>query len=366
MKPQLETDIAAAHPDGDHDAAPGADAAAESAVVAGPTPADRDVDSRGSGRHGTLGMLANRYALIAVWVVMGVVFLAITPAKFGQLATFQAIFGSQQVLVVLCFSVLSTLLVGEFDLSFASVMGLGATIVPVLSGVHHVNLVLSCVLALVACAVCGAINAFFVVGLGVSSLVVTLGSGTLLVGIAELISSSTTVSLNNKSFSDLALYDVFGLPISFYYGIALAGLFAYVCGWTPVGRHMLFVGSNREVARLAGIRVNRIRVGSYIVASVLAGFAGIILISSVGGYDPTASSTYLLPSLAAVFLGTAVVQPGQFNPIGAMIGIYFLETGIFGLQLLGYSGWIQDVFYGGGLVVAVALATIVRKRSQTA
>ena len=69
-------------------------------------------------------------------------------------------------------------------------------------------------------------------------------------------------------------------------------------------------------------------------------------------------------NLAAVFLGTAVVQPGAFNPIGTMVAIYFLTTGIFGLQLLGYAGWIQNIFYGAGLVVAVALAKVVRDRSR--
>ena len=80
---------------------------------------------------------------------------------------------------------------------------------------------------------------------------------------------------------------------------------------------------------------------------------------------PRPQGTYLLPALAAVFLGTAVVQPGMFNPIGTIIAIYFLTTGIFGLQLLGFSGWIQNVFYGAGLVVAVTLAKVVRDRSTT-
>ncbi len=85
-----------------------------------------------------------------------------------------------------------------------------------------------------------------------------------------------------------------------------------------------------------------------------------------GGFDPTASPSYLLPALAAVFLGTAVVMPGQFNPLGTLIGIYFLETGIIGLQLLGYSGRVQDAFHGAGLVAAVTVAHLVRNRTRVA
>jgi ribose transport system permease protein len=236
----------------------------------------------------------------------------------------------------------------------------------VLVSLHGHSVWVACAVALVAALVAGGVNAFFVVYLNVSSFVVTLGTGTLLIGVAQAISSSSIVSVSNPTFSRLTLTQVLGMPISFYYGIALALLLAYLIAYTPLGRHMLFVGSNREVARLAGIHVQRIRAGAYFASSLLAGLGGILLVSTQGGFDPSTAMTFLLPALAAVFLGTAVVHPGQFNPIGTMIAIYFLTTGIFGLQLLGFAGWIQNVFYGGGLVIAVALANILRNRARTA
>jgi ribose transport system permease protein len=310
--------------------------------------------------------LASRYALIGVWVVMAVVYAVIMPGKFLGTSTVQAVFGSQSALFFLAIAALCTFVVGEFDLSFASVMGLSATLIPVLSTLHGVPLPLACLVSMLSALACGVVNAFFVVRLKVSSLIVTLGTASLYLGIAELISSSTIVSVSSKTFSDIALRNVLGLPLSFYYGLVLCVVFAYVLSWTPLGRHVVFVGANREVARLAGISVDRIRAGSYVVAALIAGLAGIVLVMTVGGFDPTASSTYLLPALAAVFLGTAVVQPGQFNPAGTFIGIYFLETGIIGLQLLGYTGWVQDAFYGAGLVLAVTVATVVRMRSRVA
>ncbi|HVU91471.1 MAG TPA: ABC transporter permease [Jatrophihabitans sp.] len=313
-----------------------------------------------------LRSLTSRYALLGVWVVMAVIYGAIMPDKFIGTSTVQAIFGSQSALLFLAVAALCTFVVGEFDLSFASVMGLSATIIPVLVTLHHVPVFLACVISLLSALGCGIVNAFFIVRLKVSSLVVTLGTASLYLGIAELISSSTIVSVNDRTFSNIALRNVFGLPLSFYYGLILCGAFAYVLTWTPLGRHIVFVGANREVARLAGISVDRIRASSYIVAALVAGLAGILLVMSVGGFDPTASSTYLLPALAAVFLGTAIVLPGQFNPMGTFFGIYFLETGILGLQLLGYTGWVQDAFYGGGLVLAVTIATVVRTRSRVA
>lgn len=310
--------------------------------------------------------LASKYALLGVWVAMAAVYGAIMPDRFLSIASVQVIFGSQSALLFLAVSALCTFVVGEFDLSFAGVMGLSATIIPTLSTLHHVNLAVACLIAMLAALCCGLLNALIVVKLGVPSLVATLGTASLFVGLAELISSSTIVSVSSHTFTNIALTNVFGLPLSFYYGLILCAGFAYVLTWMPIGRHIVFVGANREVARLAGISVNRIRAGSYITASLVAGLAGILLVASVGGFDPTASASYLLPALAAVFLGTAMVMPGQFNPMGTFLGIYFLETGILGLQLLGYTGWVQDAFYGVGLVLAVTIATLVRQRTTRA
>jgi ribose transport system permease protein len=313
-----------------------------------------------------LHTITSKYALVVVWLAMALVFYALMPDKFGTGAAFSSIFGSQQVLVFLAMSALITLIVGEFDLSIASIMGLSATLVTVLAGLHGLNIWVACLIALAASMVAGAVNAYFVVVLDVSSFVVTLGTGTLLLGLAEFVSGGNITSVSDEAFANIAIFRVFGMPVSFYYGIVLGLVIAYVLAFTPLGRHMLFVGASRDVARLAGIRVHGIRAGAYIAGSLLAGLAGVILVATVGGFSSSSSAIYLLPALAAVFLGTAVVQPGMFNPIGTLVAIYFLATGIFGLQLLGFSGWIQNVFYGAGLVIAVALAKAVRNRSRTA
>jgi ribose transport system permease protein len=311
-----------------------------------------------------LHQVASRYALIVVWALMALYFYVQVPDTFGTQGTFSSIFGSQQVLVFLAMSALITLAVGEFDLSVASIMGLTATTIPVLAGVHGMNIWLACLIGVGAAVLAGVVNAFFVVVMDVSSFVVTLGTGTLMAGIAQFVSGTNIVSVNSPGLADFATKDVLGMPVSFYYGIGLALVIAYLLAWTPIGRSMVFVGANREVARLAGIRVQRIRFGAYVAGGLLAGLAGLLLVATVGGFDSASSGSYLLPALAAVFLGTAVVQPGAFNPLGTMVAIYFLTTGIFGLQLLGYQGWIQNAFYGAGLVVAVTLAKVVRDRSR--
>ena len=209
----------------------------------------------------------------------------------------------------------------------------------------------------------GAVNAVLVVRFGVNTIVVTLGMGTLLLGIALWLTNLTAVSGLPGEFGEISLYRVAGLPMSFYWGLLLMVGFAYVLGFTPLGRNMRFVGANREVSRLAGVRVNRIRFGAFVAAGVICGVGGVLAAAAVGGFDPTTSQSYLLPTFAATFLGTAILQPGRFNPLGTLIAVFFLATGILGLNLLGFTGWVTSVFYGGVLVIAVTISSLLHRRS---
>ncbi|CAA9436905.1 MAG: ABC transporter, permease protein (cluster 2, ribose/xylose/arabinose/galactose) [uncultured Quadrisphaera sp.] len=308
--------------------------------------------------------LAGRYGLVVVWLVMAAVYAVLIPDTFLSLGTAQTIFGSQATLVFLGTAAVAVFVVGEFDLSIASIMGLSATTVGVLAVNTGLPEPVAVLVAFAAGVACGALNGFIIVVLGIDPIVTTLGMSVLLLGVAQAISGLVTTSGLSDQLALVASYNVggFGLPISFYYGVVVAVAFAVVLAYTPLGRHMNFVGANREVARLSGVRVQRIRFGAYVFSGTSSSIGGILLAASVGGFDSSTSGSYLLPALAATFLGTAVVQPGKFNPLGTLITVYFLITGIVGLQLLGFSGWVSNVFYGAALVIAVTVSTVARQR----
>jgi ribose transport system permease protein len=306
----------------------------------------------------------SRYAVIGVWALLIVVYTIAKPGVFMTASSFESIFNGQYALVFMAMALLCTIIVGEFvDLSVPSVFGFAATIVPVLVVNHHWGVWPAAVVAVLGALACGVVNGLLVVVARVNTIVVTLGMGTLLTGIALWMSNLNTIVLPVSGFSKIAIFPVGGLFVSFFYGAALALAFAYVLGFTPLGRHMRFVGASREVSRLSGVRVNRIRFGSFVAASALSGIGAVVTVAGLGSYNATTSDSYLLPVFASVFLGTAVIQPGRFNPIGTWIGIYFLTTGITGLEQLGLQTWVSDVFYGGVLVIAVTLATLLRRRS---
>jgi ribose transport system permease protein len=315
-------------------------------------------------RPAALTHIPSRYAIIAVWAAMTAVYIGTEPNLFPHTGTFQTIFGSQQPLVFMTMALMCTIVVGEFvDLSVPAVFGFAATILPVLVVNHGWGVWPAALVAVVGAVAVGAINGFLVVKMHVNTIVVTLGMSTLLEGISLWMSDMNTISGLPSGFGSVANEDVGGLPVSFYYGVVLVLGFAYLLAFTPLGRHMRFTGASRQVSRLSGVRVDRIRFGSFVFAGLLSGIGAVIAAASIGGYNPTTSDTYLLPVFAAVFLGTAIFEPGRFNPLGTFVGIYFLETGILGLQLLGLEAWVSQVFYGGVLVVAVTISTILHRRT---
>jgi ribose transport system permease protein len=259
-------------------------------------------------------------------------------------------------------AVVATMAVGEFDLSFPSVYALSGGSVSGLVILHGWSFPAAALAAVGLALLFGAVNALLVVRAGINSVIVTLGVGSVALGLGSWISRETSVSGLDYNLSNLALARVAGLPMIFWYGVVLVAIFAYVMGATPLGRHILFVGANREVARLAGIPVTYVRVGAWLTSALLCGVAGVVTAAGLGGFNATSAREYFLPAFASVFLGTVAVVPGRFNPIGMFVAVYFLITGIFGLQLLGYQGWVTDVFYGGVLVAAVAASAWVQRR----
>lgn len=323
-----------------------------------------DIPPRLSARRLSASDLARRYSLIVLWLVMAAGFFVAADVPLSNFL--QGIFARQTPLVFVGIGLVLTMAVGEFDLSFPAVYGLAGTSVPALVVLHGWSFPLAALAAVILAIAFAAINALLVVRAGINSVIVTLGVGSVAAGLAGWLSHETSLSGLDFQLSNIALARVAGLPLIFWYGVILAAVFAYIMSSTPLGRHMLFVGSNREVARLAGIPVTRIRVGAYLASGLLCGVAGVITAAGLGGFNATSARELFLPAFAAVFLGTVVAVPGRFNAIGLFVAVYFLITGVFGLQLLGYQGWVTDVFYGGVLVAAVAASAALQRRAGRA
>jgi ribose transport system permease protein len=306
-----------------------------------------------------------RFALVLVWAAIIVVFGMLRPESFLTWSNFSIILGSQAVIVIIALGLVVPLTSGDYDLSIASNLTLAGTVLALLNARWGVPIAWSILAALAAGALVGFVNGFFVIYFRINSLIVTLGVGTFIHGITLWLGNQQTISGVSEGLVNAVIVTrLFGVPLGFYYALALCAAIWYVLSYTALGRRMLFVGRGREVARLSGIRVDRIRWGCLVASGIIGGIAGVIYVGTTAAADPSSGLTFLLPAFAAAFLGATSVNPGRFNPWGAMIAVYFLVTGITGLSILGVSTFVQDLFYGGALVIAVTLSQIVRGREE--
>ncbi|MGE0503356.1 MAG: ABC transporter permease [Rhizobiaceae bacterium] len=324
---------------------------------------------QGAGSGGVKGFI-ERYAIIGIWALLIAAFALIDNYVYGSSRfltwiNFSTMFGTQGVLVVLTLGLLLPLTAGDFDLSIASTMTLVALVVAILISTQQTPTGLAVIIGLLVGAAIGAANAFFTIYFRIHSLIVTLGMATFVIGIAKWISASRTISIfgvNPELIEWVNQTRLFNVSMSFWYALILCVLMWYFLEYTTQGRKLLFVGRAREVARLAGIRTDAVRAWALIGSAVIAAIAGILAIGVNGSADPSSRLGLLLPAFAAAFLGATSIVPGRFNPWGSFIGVFLLATGISGLQIFGIQNFVQDLFYGGGLILAVAASQLVRRR----
>jgi ribose transport system permease protein len=306
-----------------------------------------------------LRTFVERYALVGLLVLLFAVCSATLP-EFRSIGILQVMVSSQAVVLLLALTATIVLRTGYFDLSIPAIM-LTSTAIIVVGYQHGLPLALLILLALAAGAAVGAMNALLIVWLGVDSFVTTLGVFTALTGLTYAITDSKVVLGVPDVLIELSRNRQFGLPAITYYGWGLAIVLWYVYQQTPLGRYMLFIGGSPDAAKLSGIRVGRVCTGAFVFSGLLAAVIGVLLAGNLGAIDPSIGSQYLLSPYAAVFLGATAITVGRFNAIGTVVALYLLVVGITGLQIAGADTWVNNVFNGCALIIAVSLAKLVAR-----
>jgi ribose transport system permease protein len=301
----------------------------------------------------------DRLGFAAAWIAMIVIFTIELPGTYLTSANVSTMLASQANLLILAVATLLPLTAGDFDLSVAGVAGLSSILLAVLNAQHGVPIVAAALIVVATGIAVGAINALLVVVVGAQSIVVTLGMATFLVGLLEWLSASSAIPGVSTGLVDAMIgHRLLNVPLVFYYALVLCLIVWFVQGFTVLGRRILFVGQNRDVTRLSGVRVGRVRIGCLIAGSTMASLAGIVSVGVSGAADPSQAPPLLLPAFAAAFLGAAALGRGRFSAWSCFLAVYFLIFGVTGLQQLGAQTYVQDLFYGAALTLAVTMARI--------
>jgi ribose transport system permease protein len=284
------------------------------------------------------------------------VFSLWVPGLFFTAATAHTIASEQAIDGFLAIAVLLALVTGTYDLSVGAVANLSTIVVTWLQVTEHFNVWLAIVVAVAASCVIGVVNGFIVVRLRVNSFIATLGMGTILAAVQSIVSGNTQpIPPINSVWSDLTQLNVGGFQIVFVYLVILGLITWWLLDYTPAGRYMHAVGGNPDAARLSGVKVGHWVWLSLVGSATISGVAG-VLYGSQSGPSLTYGPGLLLPAFAAVFLGSTQFKPGRFNVWGTLLSIYVLATGVQGLEYVTGVQWLNDMFNGIALILAVAFA----------
>jgi ribose transport system permease protein len=303
--------------------------------------------------------IAQGQGLLVLLIGLCVVFTVSSPYFFNR-ANFLNIAGLVGILGIM--AVAETLLVvaGGIDISLGSVVATCSVTLGLLNS-DGVNIWIGVLLMLLLGVGIGALNGFIVVVIGVDSLVTTLGTYSMFLGLAYVISGTKTLIISNSHFSFLGAGSIATLPFPFivFLVVLLSGLF--VERLTRYGRSIYAIGGNAEAARNAGIRVDALRISLYILCGLSAAVAGVLVTSELSSASGDVGNSYLLTVITAVVLGGASLQGGRGSLVGTLISVLILGVLQNGFALLQWSSFAQSIALGIFLISAVTFDKRLRK-----
>jgi ribose transport system permease protein len=299
-----------------------------------------------------------RFAGVGVLVLLLVVFTVTLPGQFLTSNNVIGVVGNQAISGVVALGLVAPLAAGVFDISVQGVMTLSIVAVTDLFQATngHIAIPLAIAIVLVGAVLVGGINAAFVLKLGVDPFIATIGTGSVLEGISQMIANGTTITNNIPTgFTALGRSSLFTVPIDVYIFVGLAFVVWYVLTYTPFGPSLYSTGAAREAARLAGIRTNRVITAAFCMSALMAAVAGVLFAAQTGSGPPGVGSSYLLAAYSTAYLGSTIIRPGRFNVVGLIVALSIIAFGVNGLQLAGLPFWVTETFQGTALLVAVVL-----------
>jgi ribose/xylose/arabinose/galactoside ABC-type transport system permease subunit len=243
---------------------------------------------------------------------------------------------------------------GGIDLSAGSVIKLAVLMSAILMDGKPENIAVAIAATLAMGAVVGLINGFLIAKARIAPFIVTLGAYSILRGVSYTV---TTKPVGRASPSFLRLYDLkFGpVPLLVIFLVLLIGAGIFMLRRTAFGRYLYAVGGNEQVARLSGIRIDRVKIGVYMLCSTLAALTGLLYLARSGVGDPVVGEGAELQAITAVILGGTSLFGGQGGLVGTLGGVLLMGLTNNVLVLLNVSSWYQELIQGLIIVGAVAL-----------
>ncbi len=242
----------------------------------------------------------------------------------------------------------------DFDLSVGSTIAFAGVLgAMVLERTGSVGLAIGG--GLLAGALIGAGNGVLIAYLRVNALIATLATMLMVRGLAFIASQGQAVGIADEGFISFGDTTWLGLPLPIWLTATCFLVFGVLLNHTVFGRNTLAIGGNPEAARLAGVRVERLRVWIFLLQGVVTAMAGLVLASRITSGQPNAATGFELDVISACVLGGVSLQGGKARIFGVVIGVLIMGTVENVMNLLNVDAFYQYLVRGLILLAAVLL-----------
>ncbi|HTW26739.1 MAG TPA: ABC transporter permease [Acetobacteraceae bacterium] len=317
-------------------------------------------------------MRARAVHLFAVWnlllllLLLIVVFAVLKGDTFLTAFTFQSMVSTRSINALVALAVMIPLASNNYDLSAASVLGISQVLANGLQTQQHLGWSIAALLCVLLGALVGWINGVLVTRAGINSFIATLGSGTFLLGVNQWYTGGRqVVGILPRSFTMIAArIDGTGIPAPLIYVLVVAVALWIVFEYLPLGRFLYVIGDSPRAAELSGISVQRYVTLAFTASGVLAAFAGVVLQAQLQVGQSTVGQELMLPAFTGALLGATAIRPGRPNVWGTVLAVAVLAVAVAGLTQLGAPFFVESLFNGAMLVLAVGLAVATHRRRE--
>lgn len=292
----------------------------------------------------------------AIIIAVALLFAGLLGSRFFSLGNFQSIASQLPILGLLALGMGITMLTGGINLSIIAGANACSLVMAAIIVSHPDQPLFLALLAglLVAVAI-GALNGALVAWIGVSPILASLGTMTLITGLNILLSNGAVISGFPAAIQFLGNGAVLGVPVALILFLLVAAGLWLLLEHTTLGRSLYLIGSNEQATRFSGVNTARVQIAVYILSALLGWGAALLMMAKFNSAKAGYGESYLLVTILASVLGGINPDGGFGRILGLVLALIVLQMLESGLNLLGVSSYLTMALWGGVLILFIAL-----------
>ena len=283
--------------------------------------------------------------ILVIAIIIIYILFSILSKRFFSLSNFYVILRSMSILTVLAAGVTFVITLGEIDLSIQTLPGLCAAVFCVLVK-YGITFPLAMLAAFAVAMVFGFLNGFIIQKTVLPSIIITLATLMIAMGLTHIITQHRAVVISQKLFVKIFSGTILGFQVIVLWMIIMVVIGYLILHRLKFGRNIAFVGDNKDAAKYAGLNIRSIIIISFMLCAAFSFVAGMLGAALASNATPGMLQEYMLTAIAATVIGGTLMSGGRGNMFGTMLGAFFLSVIENGFLILGFGQWVLYLING--------------------